>query len=328
MLSGPEKTALLLLLLEEPEAANLLARLEPHEVESVGRAMLTVAEATPATIDGVLDEVLEIARETIAVGEGAPTVRDLLGRALGDDRAGGIIERLGEEARAPLFEGLLWLEPWAVASLFEGEHPQVQAFLLAQLPSDRAARILARLPATRQADVVRRIATLGPVMPQAAEALDSALQERIATARPRQPLADLGGMQRAADLINLAGLDEELALTALSAVDPGAAELLSETLFTFADLARLDARALQNLMRTLDADLLIPALRAAPTALREKLLAAMPGRAAEALKDEVDNRGPFKIEEADAAQKAIAAAARKLAADGTISLPGKGPAYV
>ncbi|MGL6044278.1 MAG: flagellar motor switch protein FliG [Sandaracinobacteroides sp.] len=328
MLSGPEKTALLLLLLEEPEAANLLARLDPHEVESVGRAMLTVAEATPATIDSVLDEVLEIARETISVGEGPPTVRDLLGRALGEDRAGGIIERLGEDARAPLFEGLQWLEPWAVASLFEGEHSQAQAFLLAQLPSERAARILARLPASRQADVVRRIATLGPVMPHAAEALDSALQDRIATGRPRQPLADLGGMQRAADLINLAGLDEDIALQALSAVDPGAAELLSETLFTFADLARLDTRALQNLMRTLDADVLIPALRAAPEALRDMLLSAMPGRAAEALKDEVDSRGPVKIEEARIAQKAVAAAARKLAADGTISLPGKGPAYV
>jgi flagellar motor switch protein FliG len=328
MLSGPEKTALLLLLLEEPEAANLLARLDPHEVEAVGRAMLTVGEATPATIDSLLDEVLDIARETISVGEGPPTVRDLLGRALGDDRAGGIIERLGENARAPLFEGLQWLEPWAVASLLEGEHPQVQAFLLAQMAGDRAARILARLPADRQADAVRRIATLGPVMPQAAEALDAALADRIAAGRPRQPLADLGGLQRAADLINLAGLDEELALNALSAVDPGAAELLSETLFTFADLARLDTRALQTLMRTLDAEMLVPALRAAPEALRAKLLGAMPGRAAEALKDEVDNRGPVKIEEAQVAQKAIAAAARRLAADGTISLPGKGPAYV
>jgi flagellar motor switch protein FliG len=328
MLSGPEKTALLLLLLEEPEAANMLARLEPTEVEAVGRAMLTVAEATPATIESVLDEVLEIARDTIAVGEGAPTVRDMLGRALGDDRAGGILERLGEDVRAPLFEGLQWLEPWAIASLFEGEHPQAQAFLLAQLPGERAARILARLPAERQGDVVRRVATLGPVMPQAAEALDSALADRISTARPRQPLADLGGMKRAADLINLAGLDSEMALKALSDVDPGAAELLSETLFTFADLARLDTRALQNVMRTLDADLLIPALRAAPEALRTMLLAAMPGRAAEALKDEVDNRGPVKIDEAEAAQKAIAAATRRLAAEGVISLPGKGPAYV
>jgi flagellar motor switch protein FliG len=328
MLSGPEKTALLLLLLEEPEAANLLARLEPHEVESVGRAMLTVAEATPATIDGLLDEVLSIARETVAVGEGATTVRDLLGRALGDGRAGGIIERLGEEARAPLFDGLQWLEPWAVASLFEGEHLQVQAFLLAQLPQDRAARILARLPADRQADVVRRVATLGAVMPHAAEALDAALADRIAVARPRQPLADLGGMKRAADLINLAGLNEDIALKALSDVDPGAAELLSETLFTFSDLAALETRALQNLMRTLDAELLIPALRAAPEPLRERLLGAMPGRAAEALKDEVDSRGPVKMEEAQAAQKAIAAAARKMAADGQISLPGKGPAYV
>lgn len=327
-LSGPEKTALLLLLLEEPEAAALLARLEPAEVEQVGRAMLSVAEASPQTIDAVLDEVLGIARETISVSEGPPAVRDLLGRALGEERAGGILERIGEEAKAPLFDGLQWQEPWALASLLDGEHPQAQAFLLAQMPPDRAARVLARVPAQRQPDLVRRVATLGPVMPHAAEALDCALAERIAEARPRQPLANLGGMQRAADLINMAGLSEDAALEALSSVDRGAADLLSETLFTFADLARLELRALQGLMRTLDAELLVPALRAAEPPLREKLLEAMPQRAAEALRDEIANRGPVKMDEAQGAQKAIAAAARRLAAEGQLSLPGKGPAYV
>ncbi len=328
MLNGAEKTALLLLLLDEPQAAQLLARLEPGEIELIGRAMLSVAEANPATIDMVLDEVLDIARETVPVGEGPPTVRGLFGRALGDERADGMIERLGDEARQPLFERLYWLEPYAIASLLEGEHPQAQALVLVQLPSSRAALVLARLPTERQPDLVRRVATLRPVTPHAAEALDAMLAERIATARPRQPLTGLGGMQRAADLINLAGLDEDVALQALSKVDPGAAEILSETLFTFADLARLDNRALQNLMRSLDAELLVPALRAATAELRDQLLSAMPQRAAEALRDEIDNRGPVKVDEAADAQKGIAAAARRLAAEGAISLPGKGPAYV
>ncbi len=328
MLSGAEKTALLLLLLEEPEAAALLARLDPAEVELVGRAMLSVADASPATIDALLDEVLAIARETVAVGEGPPTVRGLFGRALGEDRAGGMIERLGEEARAPLFERLQWLEPHAIASLLDGEHPQAQAVVLAQMPGERAAKVLARLPRDVQPDLVRRVATLGPVSPHALEALDQALADRIAVARPRQPVSNLGGMKRAADLINMAGLDEDVALQALSAADPTAAEVLAETLFTFADLAMLDDRALQSVLRTLEAELLIPALRAAPDDLRARLLAAMPQRAAQALEDEMDNRGPVKIEEAQTAQKQIAAAARRLAADGAISLPGKGPAYV
>jgi len=327
-LNGPEKTALLLLLLEEPEAAGLLARLEPGEVEMVGRAMLSVAEASPATIDTLLDEVLAISRQTVSVGEGAATVRDLFGRALGEDRAGGMIDRLGEEARAPLFERLQWLEPYAIASLLEGEHPQAQAVILAHLPGPRAAQVLARLPVASQSELVRRIATLGPVAPHAMESLDAALQDRIAANRPRQPINDLGGMKRAADLINMAGLDADVALASLSEIDPSAAQILSETLFTFADLALLDGRALQTLLRGLDADLLIPALRAAPDALRDRLLSAMPQRAAEALKDEIDSRGPVKIEEAEAAQKDIASAARRLAAEGTISLPGKGPAFV
>jgi len=327
-LSGAEKTALLLLLLEEPEAAALLARLDPAEVEAIGRAMLSVAEASPVTIEALLDEVLALASETVAVGEGADTVRTMFGRALGSDRAGGMIERLGEAARAPLFERLAWLEPFAIASLLESEHPQAQAIVLAYLPGERAAQVLAKLPRATQPDLVRRVATLGAVTPQALEALDAALASRITASPPRQPIVDLGGMKRAADLINMAGLDEDAALEALGAADPTAAAILAETLFTFADLALLDDRALQSLVRTLDAELLIPAMRAAPETLRERILKQMPQRAAQSLMDEVDSRGPVRIEDAEVAQKAIAAATRKLAAEGVISLPGKGPAFV
>lgn len=327
-LNGPEKTALLLLLLEEPEAAKLLARLEPAEVEAIGRAMLSVAQASPATIDALLDEVLALAGDTVALGDGSLTVRDLFGRALGAERAGGMIERLGDDAQPPLFERLQWLEPFAIAALLEGEHPQAQALVLAKLPTRRAADVLAQFPPPAQSDLLRRIATLRAVSPLAAEAFDAALATRIQSARPRQPLTGLGGMQRAADLINLAGLAEDVALQALSEVSPEAAELLSETLFTFADLARVDARGLQTVMRSVEADLLVPALRAASPDLRDQLLGAMPQRAAEAMRDEIDNRGPVRMDEATTAQKGIAAIARKLAADGEITLPGQGPAYV
>ncbi len=328
MLSGPEKTALLLLLLEEPQAAGLLARLEPAEVEAIGRAMLGVAEASPATIDAVLDEVLAIARETVAVGEGPTAVRDLIGRALGEDRAASVIERLGPAAREPLFERLHWLEPGAISALIADEHPQVQALLLAQMPPPRAAAVLAGLPAPARPDLVRRVATLGPVGPAVLETLDGALTERVVAARPRPPVAGLGGLKLAADLVNLAGLDEAEALAALTATDPAQGQALAETLFTFDDLDRLSDRALQTLMRSLEAELLVPALRAAPVTLRERLLGAMPQRAAQALADEIENRGPVRFDEALAAQKAIAAEARRLAAAGEISLPGKGPAYV
>jgi flagellar motor switch protein FliG len=327
-LTGAQKTALLLLLLEEEQAAALLARLEPGEVEAVGQAMLDVAEANPATVDSLLDEVLALADETVALGEGPPTVRRMLGRALGADRAGGMIDRLGNRARPRAFERLSWIEPHAIASLLESEHPQAQALVLANLPSERAARVLAQLPPAIQPDLVRRIAILGPVSPDAIEALDAALSARMVTSPPRQPVSDLGGMKRAADLINLSGIDEEAALMVLGEADPDAATILAETLFTFEDLEKLDERALQTVVRSLEADLLVPALRAADAPLKARLLKAMPQRAAEALEDEIANRGPVKVEEADAAKKAIAAATRRLAADGVVSLPGKGPAYV
>lgn len=327
-LSGAQKTALLLLLLEEAQAGSILVRLAPGEVEAIGRAMLAVSEASPETIASVLDEVLELAGITVAVGEGPPTVRHMLGDALGPDRAAGMVERLGPDARAPVFERLAWLEPAAIASLIEGEHPQAVALILSTLEADTAGGVLELLPEAIQADMVRRVALLRPVAPQVVEALDQRLTERLSEAPARQPMADIGGIGRAAALVNRAGLAEELVVSGLAAVDSEAAERLSEALFTFADLARLPERALQTVVRSLDADLLIPAMRGASNELQEKLLGAMPQRAAESLKDEMSGRGPIRREDAETAQKAIAAMARRMAAEGAISLPGRGPAYV
>ncbi|MFQ3666260.1 MAG: flagellar motor switch protein FliG [Sphingomonadaceae bacterium] len=327
-LTGAQKTALLLLLLEEEQAAGLLSRLTPAEVEAVGQAMLDVAESNPATVDRLLDEVLAIADETVALSEGPGTVRRMLGRALGEDRAGGMIDRLGDRARPQPFERLEWIEPMAIATLLEAEHPQAQALVLAQLPPERAARVLAQLPRDTQGDLVRRVATMGPVSQHVIDALDEALSGRLTAAPPRQPVTDLGGMKRAADLINLSGLDEELALAALGEADPDAADILAETLFTFEDLERLDDKALQTVIRNVEADVLVPAMRAAGDALKARIFQAMPQRAAQALQDEIANRGPVKIEDAELAKRTIASAARRLSADGVISLPGKGPAYV
>lgn len=327
-LGGAEKTALLLLLLEEPEAASLLSRLAPNQVEQVGRAMLSVAEASPAMIESVLDEALEISREVIAVSQGPQTVRGLLDKALGDNIAAGMRERIGEGIDPPPFERLDWLEAFSIASLLEVEHPQVQALVLAQLPSEKAAQIMARMSSDLQPELVRRVAMLGPVLPTTLDILDESLTERITAVRPRQPLADLGGVKRAADLINMSGIDEEIALKALTEADPDAGAILAETLFTFDDLSMLDDKSLQNLVRALDAELLVPALRGAPDVMRLRLYSAMPQRAAQSLQDEVENRGPVKIEDAQAAQKEIAATARRMAAEGEVSLPCKGPTYV
>jgi flagellar motor switch protein FliG len=255
-------------------------------------------------------------------------MRHMLGAALGPDRAGGIIERMGPVARPPLFERLAWLEPPAIAGLLDGEHPQAQALLLANLPADVAARVLAALPGPLQPDLVRRVAMLGPVAPQILESLDAAMSTRVAATPPRQPVTGLGGTRRAADLVNRANLNEEQALAALKEADASAAEALAEQLFTFDDLIALDDRALQSLMRSLDAALLVPALRGATPAVRDRLLGAMPLRAAQALEGEMEDRGRVRRDEAEAAQKEIAAVARRLAAEGTIGLPGKGPAYV
>ncbi len=325
-LSGAQKTAVMVLLLDEPEAAGLLGRLKADQVRAVGEAMLSVADIDPASVDAVLEEFLERTQGVAALDAQGRQLRSVLSRSLGKPRAARVIGRLGPPAAPRRFAGFDWLDAATIAHLLQGEHPQAAAAVLANLDAALAAGVLDALPDALRTDLVFRLARLGTVDPELLSELEEDLEARLAELTPSAPVA-VAGADFAAKLINLSANQKAL-LEGLEERDANLAKLIADQLVVFADVLQLDARALQQVVREVDAETLAVALKGADEATRAKVYAAMSSRAAAQLQDDLAARGPLKRDEVDAAQSRVAAIVRQLGESGAIMLPGAGANYV
>lgn len=319
-LTGAQKCAILLLVLEEAQAAEMLSGMSPAEVQQVGEAMLSVAEIAPDAIDKVLDEFLARTAHVAALDTQGRQVRMRLGKALGTPRAETLIEKIGPPAAPRRFAVLDWVEPVALATLIGDEHPQAIAVVLAHLPEDRAAAVLDALPEAMQPDLAARLATLESVALADLAALEADLEAKligIGTDRDRATLAGSGfaaavikkAKGRGALLEALGGLNAELA-----------AELEAQQ-FVFGDLAGLSVKDVQLVLREVDPALLAVALKGADAAVRDLLLSSMSKRAAAGLLDDLAERGPMKRSEVDEAQREVCRLVRRLGDSGAITLP-------
>lgn len=320
-LTGAQKCAILVLLLEEAQAAELLRRLNAAEVRAVGEAMLTVAEIAPAMVDAVLDEFLARTRGVEALDAQGREARARLNLALGSPRAERVIEEIGPPAAVKRMAGLDWIDASGVAGLLNDEHPQAVAVVLAHLEAARAAAVLDGLPEEMQADVVLRLATLGPVAPDEVTALEADLEAKLMLRAKTQGAVRLAGAAFTARLVNLSSRQAAL-IAALAGVDPGLAGSIAESSFAFGDLAKLAPRELQSVLREVDQGVLVLALKGAAVSLRELVFAAMSSRAADQLRDELAAMGPTKKAEVTAAQADVCALVRRMADAGTVMMPG------
>ena len=324
-LSGAQKCAVLLLLLDERAAAALLRGLDPHEVRAVGDAMLTVAEIEPRAVDAVIDDFLREHDGVAALGDEGRQVRAVLTEAFGA-RAQPMLGRLGPPVSAPPFASLAWAEPAGIAAVIAAEHPQVGAVILAHLPHETAAAVLAACPEALQPELLVRLARLGPVAPAAIASLEADVETQLRALAAAAPGEVRGGAAFAAKL--LGGLSGGTSvIEAVRTRDPELAGSLSELLFVFADLIRIDRRTLQTVVQAVEPELLVVALKGADATLRAHILGGMSQRAAAQIEDDIAGQGRLKRTEVDAAQAAVAAVVRRLADAGEIVLPG-GAGYV
>lgn len=326
-LTGAQKCAVLLLLLDELQAAELLRQMASEEVRAVGHAMLSVAEIEPRAIDTVLDEFLAASKTTVALGGGGVQVRSVLERALGPQRAGGLLGELGPPVTPRPFAALEWVQPAAIAAMLAAEHPQAAAVVLAHLEPQRASDVLAELPEALQPDILYRLATMGPVAGVVVAGLDRAFEARLAKAPVTPPAAVVAGPDLAARLISMAP-DQARLLAALRDLDPEMTESIAENLFVFDDLLKIDPRGMQALVREVETEQLTLALKGAGEPLRAHVFAAMSARAAAGMQDDLADLGPTKLAEVRVAQAGIAAVVRRLADAGTLMMPGSAAGYV
>lgn len=323
--NGVERAAVLMMLVDEEEAAGILQKLDPEEVRQLGKAMFAVADVSEAEVETVLDDFVVKARGRNSISfDPAPRIETMMTKALGPDMAQSVLARIMPPQAAANIELLEWFEPDEIAAMIEAEHPQIAAVLLANLDPDIAAQVFEHLPESAQPQILRRIARLGPVPPEAIDTLRTMLATRAGATR-RSSALQLGGTREAARILQGARkVTEARVMPRLARIDREVAKAIEEAMFVFDNLLELDDKNLSTLIRSIDGDVLVRALKGIEEGARNRFLSCMSSRAADGIRDEMDARGPMKLAEVLDAQKIVIAIARGLIKDGTILMPGSG----
>jgi len=329
-LSDAEAAAVFVMLLDEEQASRLLSQLTPGELKLLGEKMCALGDIAP---EAIMRSVDGFAARTEKLGINAygrvSKVHGIMRRAVGEVKADNLMERiLPDTPPASPLEIAKWLNPHAIVPMVQGEHPQAIAVLLIQLEPDVAAKVLHSLPHEAQTQVVHRIATMGPVRPEALGMLEELLSRRIMEFHGRGALS-MGGAKNAADIINnSAKAVEKRVMPEITKMDKGLARAIENEMFKFEHLFELDPKSMGSLLREVESDILINALKGIAEEQRDVFFAAMSSRAADGVKDEINNRGRLKMADCVEAQKQIVTAARRLAAEGVIAFGSGDDDYV
>ncbi len=328
-LSGVQRAAVLLLSLGEQEAAEVLKHMSAKEVQKLGIAMATISGINREQVSEVMDVFATALGMQTSLGMGADDyVRNVLVQALGEDKAGGLIDRILLGRNTTGMDTLKWMDPRAIADLIRNEHPQIIAIVLAHLDNDQAAEVLGILPERARSDVLLRIATLDGIPPTALNELNEIMERQFA-GNQNLKSSSIGGIKVAANILNFmdSGRDQAI-LGSIAQIDADLGSKIQDLMFVFDNLIELNDRELQTLLREVASDRLGLALRGADAKVREKITRNMSQRAAEILVEDMEARGPVRLSDVEAAQKEILALVRRLADSGQISLNTAGEELV
>ncbi len=324
-LDGANRAAILLLTLGEEDAAGVLKHMGPREVQKVGAAMADMGNVTNEQVTDTMDEFLKAVGHHTALGMDSENyIRNVLVKALGQDKAAGLIDRILLGGNAQGLETLKWMEARSVAEMIRNEHPQIIAIVLSYLDADHAAAILTQLPERARPDILMRISTLDAVQPAALQQLNEMLEKQVSGPSNLQSAA-VGGVKCAAEILNF--LDSSIESTLMEKVkevDDDLGTEIQDLMFVFENLREVDDPGIQTLLREVSSENLLLALKGADEDMQDKFLNNMSKRAAEMLRDDMESKGPVRLSEVEGAQKEILGIARRLADDGQIMLGGKG----
>ncbi|MDM7464279.1 MAG: flagellar motor switch protein FliG [Tepidimonas taiwanensis] len=322
---GLQDAAIFLMSLGEEEAAEVFKHFSPKEVQRLGEAIARLRVVPKDKVNAVIERFTREAQsQSLLVSDTDNYVRAVLRRALGDDKAALLIDRILQGGDVSGIESLKWMDPISVAELLRNEHPQILAAILVHLDQDHAANILKHFTERTRNEVMLRIATLEGIQPTALKDLNEALYQVLAGGDKIRK-SSLGGIKTAAEIINLLGASLEASvIDSIREQDPDLAQKIMDKMFTFEDLLKLDNKSLQMVLKEVASDQLVVALKGASQELREKILSNMSSRAAEALREDLESRGPVRLSEVEAQQKEILKVVRRLADEGQIVLGGGG----
>jgi flagellar motor switch protein FliG len=323
--NGLEDAAILLMSLGEEEASEVLKHLAPKEVQRLGETIAKLKSIPRERVDNVLDKFSSVASEqSMLVTDTDEYIKSVLRKALGDDKANILIDRILTGGDVSGIESLKWMDPGSVAELLRNEHPQIVAAILVHLDPDQAGGVLKALTERQRNEVLVRIATLDGIQPSALRDLNEVMSKVLAGGDKLRK-ASLGGAKAAAEIINLMGSAVETsALDFIREADNDLAQKIMDNMFTFDDLEKLEDSGIQALLKEVQSESLVVALKGATPEMREKILRNMSKRAAETLREDLESRGPVRVSEVEAEQKEMLKIVRRLADEGQIQLGGGG----
>lgn len=328
-LSGIERAAIFLLSLGENDAAQVLRHMGPKEVQKIGIAMASLKNISKEEVTSVLEGFLQEVGGHTSLGVGTDEyIRRTLISALGEDKAGTIIDRILLGANTKGMDTLKWMDPRSVAEMIRQEHPQIQTIVLSYLDPDQSAEILSLFPEKIRLDLMMRIATLESVHPAALQELN-VIMERQFSGSTGTKSTSMGGIKKAADIMNFLDTSiESQVMDGIKEMDEELGQRIQDLMFVFDNLVDIDDRGIQTLLREVSSETLLLALRGSDSAVKEKVFSNMSKRAAELMRDDLDAMGPVKLSEVENAQKEILSVATRLAESGEIVIGGKGEELV
>lgn len=322
---GIEKGAILMLALGEDEAAEVMRFLGPREVQKLGAAMSAMKGVANEQLETVLEDFRQETEKSSSLGlDSDEYIRQVLTKALGDDKAASLLNRILGGRDASGIESLKWMDSASVADLIRNEHPQIIATILVHLERYHACEVLDHFTERQRNDVVLRIATLDGVQPTALRELNEVLT-KLLTGNESLKKKPMGGIRTAAEILNfLSGETEASVMSNLKNYDSDMAQKIMDEMFVFDNIMDIDDRGIQVILREVQSESLIVALKGANQELREKIFKNMSQRAAEMMRDDLESKGPVRLSEVEAQQKEILQIIRRLADEGQIMLGAKG----
>tara|TARA_B100001093_G_scaffold49716_1_gene42255 strand:- start:1170 stop:2252 length:1083 start_codon:yes stop_codon:yes gene_type:complete len=329
VMSGTEKAAVIMLLLGEQQAADVIRFMAPREVNALGSAMVSVADLSQDLVNLVLDDFVSTLKTQTNLGLGTPNyVQNVFKRALGDEKAATVLGKIMPPASSKGLEILQWMDAKSIGEMINEEHPQVIAIILSVLEHDIAAEVLEYVSEAKRSEIIKRVASLDSVQPSAMAELEGIMAKQF-TNNTSSKASSIGGIETAAKIMNFAKVDVESGvMSGVTKMDKELATQIQDRMLTFENMADIDNRSMQRLLRDVENDLLLSGLRGADEATKDKFLSNMSERARDLLLDDMEAKGPIRVSEVEAAQKAIMQIARKLSDDGEIMLAGAGEAFV
>ena len=324
-----ERAAVILLLLGEEQAAEIISFMSPREVQALGAHMVAVADLSQESVNVVLDDFVSTIKQQTNIGLGTSDyVTNVFTKALGDDKAASVLARIMPSSASKGLDILQWMDARSIGEMVEEEHPQIIAIILSVLEYDIAADVLNFIPDEVRAEVVHRVAALETVHPNAMEKLEAVMQEQFSSSSSAKA-SSFGGIKTAAKIMNFTKTDMEgVILGGINDIDEELANKIQDNMFTFENFDGLDNRSVQTLMRSIDNDLLMTAVKGATEAVKEKFLSNMSQRARLMFLDDMEDKGPIRITDVEEAQKDILRIARRLSDAGDIVLAGRGDDFV